>query len=147
MQTLTYRNDMPLYLLDTDHCSLLQRGNSNVIARYEETSDDELAVSVVGYEEQFRGWQGLINRAKNSEHLLLAYQSLQETKEFYCGFRMLDFDEKANEFYLDLRQKYRRNGTMDLRIAATALASNAILVTRNTQDFAEIENLKIENWA
>ena len=138
---------MPLYLLDTDHCSLLQRGNANVTSRYDETSDEELAVSVVGYEEQFRGWQGLINRVKNSEHLLLAYQSLRETKEFYCGFRMLDFDFRANNIYVDLRQNHRRNGTMDLRIAATALANNAILITRNTRDFAEIENLKIENWA
>lgn len=138
---------MPLYLLDTDHCSLLLRGNTNVTARYEETSDKELAVSVVGYEEQFRRWQGLINRVKKGEHLVLAYQSLRETKEFYCGFRMLDFDENANEIYFVLRQNFRRNGTMDLRIAATALAHNAILVTRNTQDFAEIENLKIENWA
>ena len=138
---------MPLYLLDTDHCSLLLRGNTNVTTRYEETSDEDLAVSVVGYEEQFRGWQGLINRVKQSEHLLLAYQSLRETKEFYCGFRMLDFNASANEVYLVLRQQYRRTGTMDLRIAATALAHNAILVTRNTQDFAEIENLEIENWA
>ena len=138
---------MPLSLLDTDHCSLLQRGNANVTARYEETSDEELAVSVVGYEEQFRGWQGLINRVKRSEHLLRAYQSLRETKEFYCGFRMLDFDENAHEIYLALRQKHRRQGTMDLRIAATALANDAILVTRNTQDFADIENLKLENWA
>jgi tRNA(fMet)-specific endonuclease VapC len=138
---------MPLYLLDTDHCSLLQRGNANVTARYEETTDEELAVSVVGYAEQFRGWQGLINRVQKSAHLLLAYQSLRETKEFYCGFRMLDFDEKANEIYSVLRQKHRRQGTMDLRIAATALANDAILVTRNTQDFIDIENLNLENRA
>ncbi len=36
---------------------------------------------------------------------------------------------------------------MDLRIAAIALANNATLVTRNTQDFIEIENLTLENWA
>jgi predicted nucleic acid-binding protein len=36
---------------------------------------------------------------------------------------------------------------MDLRIVATALAHNAVLVTRNTQDFAPIENLQLDNWA
>jgi predicted nucleic acid-binding protein len=36
---------------------------------------------------------------------------------------------------------------MDLRIAAIALAQSAILVTRNTQDFIDIENLNLENWA
>ena len=36
---------------------------------------------------------------------------------------------------------------MDLQIAATALELEATLVTRNTQDFIDIENLRLENWA
>ncbi len=36
---------------------------------------------------------------------------------------------------------------MDLRVAATALARDAILVTRNTQDFNSIANLRLDNWA
>ncbi len=66
---------------------------------------------------------------------------------YFCGMRVVDFGKVEITIYESLKKLHRRTGTMDLRIAATALANNAILVTRNTQDFAEIENLKIENWA
>jgi tRNA(fMet)-specific endonuclease VapC len=46
-----------------------------------------------------------------------------------------------------LKKQYRRLGTMDLRIAATALSLDSILVTRNRKDFAQITELNIENWA
>jgi tRNA(fMet)-specific endonuclease VapC len=45
-----------------------------------------------------------------------------------------------------LRSLHRRTGTMDLKIAATVLSNDAILVTRNTQDFIAIANLRLENW-
>jgi tRNA(fMet)-specific endonuclease VapC len=35
---------------------------------------------------------------------------------------------------------------MDLRIAAIVAESAGILVTRNTQDFARVPNLVIEDW-
>lgn len=37
--------------------------------------------------------------------------------------------------------------TDHLQIAATALLFNATLVTRNTQDFMSIANLRLDNWA
>ncbi len=38
-------------------------------------------------------------------------------------------------------------GHDDLRIAAIALENNAVVVTRNTRDFARVPELKVENWA
>ncbi|KOR31679.1 hypothetical protein TI05_12085 [Achromatium sp. WMS3] len=35
---------------------------------------------------------------------------------------------------------------IDMQIAAIAVTQNLILVTRNTSDFQNIENLTIENW-
>jgi len=40
-----------------------------------------------------------------------------------------------------LRQEGVRIGTMDLKIAAIALANDAPVITRNTQDFARVPNL------
>ena len=137
---------MPIYLLDTDHISLLQNGHEKVSLRFRSISRELIFVPVVSYEEQLKGRLAVINKGK-TEMLGFAYLRLQETHEFYCVFNIAPFDQKTNESYLELRKKYRRLGTMDLRIAATAQTLNAILVTRNLQDFEQIENLKIENWA
>lgn len=137
---------MPIYLLDTDHISLLQNGHEKVSSRFRSVSRELVYVPVVSYEEQLKGRLAVINKVK-SESLGFAYLRLQETHEIYCIFNIAPFDRKANETYLELKKKYRRSGKMDLRIAATALTINAVLVTRNTQDFEQIENLKIENWA
>jgi tRNA(fMet)-specific endonuclease VapC len=36
---------------------------------------------------------------------------------------------------------------MDLKIAATAIANNATLLSRNLKDFNKVPGLKVENWA
>jgi tRNA(fMet)-specific endonuclease VapC len=35
---------------------------------------------------------------------------------------------------------------MDLKIACMALAHDAVLLTRNTADFAKLTGLKFQNW-
>jgi tRNA(fMet)-specific endonuclease VapC len=35
---------------------------------------------------------------------------------------------------------------MDLKIAAIAIANDAILLTRNLKDFGQIEELRAEDW-
>ena len=138
---------MPIYLLDTDHLTLIQRGEPNVSARYLATPREERVASVISFQEQMRGRLAVINRLTDADQLSSAYRFLREVQSFYCGLRMLDFDNAASANFELLRKMHGRLGTMDLRIAAIALAQSAILVTRNTQDFIAIENLKLENWA
>jgi predicted nucleic acid-binding protein len=45
------------------------------------------------------------------------------------------------------RTQHRRIGTNDLRIAAIVLEQRGILVTRNTNDFADITGLQLDDWA
>jgi len=47
---------------------------------------------------------------------------------------------------LSLRQTGRPIGETDMLIASVAIADNAILVTDNTKQFENIENLMLENW-
>ncbi len=46
---------MSLYILDTDHLSLLQRGHSGLKYRLEQTNPDEIAITIITVEEQMRG--------------------------------------------------------------------------------------------
>ena len=46
---------MSLWVLDTDHVSLLQRGNPLVSQRLEAVNPEEIAVTIVTVEEQFGG--------------------------------------------------------------------------------------------
>lgn len=138
---------MPLYILNTDHLSLIERGEPKVSAQFRIVPDTNVAVSIISYEEQLRGRLAVISQGKTPDLLSQAYLRLREMQNFFCALRIIDFDDKANAIWSGLRQKHRRIGTMDLRIAATALAAEAVLVTRNTQDFADIENLKLDNWS
>ena len=138
---------MPLFMLDTDHVSLYQYGHIGVRRKCDGLSNTELAVGVITYEEQLRGRLVVIRQSKNAEKLAEGYLRLREMQEFFCGFRLVDFDGTAIDIFAKLRKIHRRADAMDLRIAATALAHNATLVTRNTRDFIDIENLRLENWA
>jgi tRNA(fMet)-specific endonuclease VapC len=77
----------------------------------------------------------------------LAYQWLQQLAKDYCSIVILSFSHAAALEYQHLRKKYPRLGSMDLRIAAITLTNNAILLTRNTSDFQQIDELQINDWS
>ncbi len=138
---------MSLYILDTDHASLLQRGNSHIAARIKSLSYQEIAVTTITAEEQFRGRLKVIRRASSGDRLVRAYAGLRTTIEFFKNIRLLDFDDVAADRYAGFRKQKIRTGTQDLRIAAVAISIRAILVTRNRYDFTQIPGLAIEDWS
>lgn len=138
---------MSLYVLDTDHLTLIQLAEPRVSARYLYEPKENIAVSIASFEEQVRGRLAYLSQARVPARQIRGYAWLRETQEFYCSIRILDFSDEAQRIYQELRVKHRRAGAMDLRIAATALAHNATLVTRNTQDFIAITKLRLDNWA
>ncbi len=56
-------------------------------------------------------------------------------------------DQEAAEIYSDLRRLHGAIGTMDLRVAATALSVGGTLVTRNARDFEAVAGLLLEDWS
>lgn len=58
--------------------------------------------------------------------------------------RVLDFDGAAAAHFQALRAAYRRANTMDLKIAAVALAHGAVLLSGNARDFAAVAGLRFE---
>ena len=63
------------------------------------------------------------------------------------SYLSLLFDEKAVAEFQRLWITRLRIGTMDLKIAAIALANDATLVTRNRIDFEKVPGLRIEDWS
>jgi tRNA(fMet)-specific endonuclease VapC len=138
-----------MLVLDSDHMSLLEWGTDESATLRERLADiplDEVAVTIIGYEEQMRGWMAYVARAKSIEQQLAAYRRLRRHLENYREVRLLDFDEAAAEEFQRLRREKIRIGTMDLKIAATVLSRDATLLSRNVADFRQVPNLKVEDW-
>ncbi len=107
----------------------------------------KIAVTIITYEEQMRGWLDYIARANTMPKQLRAYERLRFHIERYRKIPLLDFDEIAAREFERLKQNRIRIGTMDLKIAAIALANNATLLSRNRSDFGKITDLKLEDWS
>ncbi|CAD0222316.1 virulence-associated protein VapC [Planktothrix agardhii CCAP 1459/11A] len=139
-----------MYILDTDHLSLIQRNGEQgkrILERLENLEKVEVAVTIITYEEQTRGRLSFLGRAKNIDEQVLAYQGLQQLATDYCSIPILPFNGTAAIAYQQLRKSYPRLGTMDLRIAAISLTHQAILLTCNQSDFGQIIELSTENWS
>lgn len=138
------------YLKDSDHISLIDRAGpdgARILAPIAALPPEGVAVALISYEEQMRGWMAEIARMQSVDRQLAAYSRLDRMRNYYCTTTVLPFDEKALIHFQNLWLQRLRVGTMDLKIAATALANNATLITRNFADFGKIPNLKIEDWS
>jgi tRNA(fMet)-specific endonuclease VapC len=134
-------------VLDTDVLTLWLRGQETIGARVAATPPQQLSVTIITMEEVLGGWYTQIRQARDDQQLARAYQALHEAIEFSWSIRILPFDLPEIRRYRQLRTQHRRIGTNDLRIAAIVLEQQAILVTRNTSDFADISGLQLDNWA
>ena len=75
------------------------------------------------------------------------YSELKQLLQTYCGIAVLDFDAKSIVEFERLRQSKIHIGTMDTKIAAIAIANDAILLTRNRSDFNKVPNLTFDDWS
>jgi tRNA(fMet)-specific endonuclease VapC len=138
------------YVLDTDHLSLLERGNADSLIlqmRLESVPARQIATTIVNYEEQMRGWLERAARANSRERLLAAYSRLLLHVKTFQEIPLLPFDDNAADEFERLQRTKIRVGTMDLKIAAIILANDSTLLTRNQTDFGKVPNLKIEDWS
>ncbi len=81
-------------------------------------------------------------------HFVLAALERRQYKMYKVELRItvLKFDSAAAAQFQHLRSLRLRVGTMDLRIAAIALAHDAAVLTRNIKDFSRVPNLRAEDW-
>lgn len=138
-----------MFLLDTDHLSILERGGAQALrltVRLSDVSDAEVVTCIVVYEEQMRGWLAQGARARNGAEWLLSYHDLAANLEVHCSMTQLPFDARAAERFDELKKLKINIGTQDLKIAAIALANEATVLTRNTRHFSKVPDLQFEDW-
>ena len=137
-------------LLDTDHISFLQRRSgsefSRLTVRMAQHPIADFALSVVSFHEQVLGAHNFINRARTNIDTIRGYTLLLETLQGFATAPVLAFDAKAIAVFNELRGQRVRVSTMDLRIAAIAMSSNLVLLTRNVSDFSKVPGLVTEDW-
>jgi tRNA(fMet)-specific endonuclease VapC len=93
-----------------------------------------------------REWLAYIARSKSSNQQIAAYARLHATLDDFATRPVVGFDRNAAaEFERMLRLKLRI-GTMDLRIAAIAIAQNSLLLSKNLTDFRKVPVLRVEDW-
>lgn len=137
---------MNFWILDTDTFSLFQRAHLLVVQRVNTIPTEQLATTIVTFEEQMYGRMNRIRRADSQESLVFAYMQLNETLKDFKTINVLDYNQEAANCYTELRRQKIRIGTQDLRIASIAITNNGILVTRNQRDFCRVPELKFEDW-
>jgi tRNA(fMet)-specific endonuclease VapC len=129
------------FLLDTNVCIALLTGRAPEIAeRLRFLSPTEIRLCSVVKAELLHGAR---RSGKPAENLRLL-------AEFFSPFDSLPFDDRCAERYGVLRTELEVAGTPigpnDLMIAATALAFDVTLVTRNESEFGRVVGLRFESW-
>ncbi len=127
------------FLLDTDTSSAYMKGRPEVVNRVIQHGG-RLSVSTVTVGELFT-WA---LRARASP------RRLPDLLAFFRIVDILDVDRdvarKFGEIRAGLLDSGRRAPEMDLLIAATALVHGLMVVTHNTQDYAQVPGLVLADW-
>lgn len=140
-----------MYILDTDHISVMESASSTADGqrlrfRMARLKPEERITTIITFEEQVRGWMSFLAQARSLQKQVGAYRRLKDVLDRYLKITVLEFDEAAALEFTRLKDLRLRIGTMDLKIAAIALAHGATLLTRNVKDFNQVPRLRVEDW-
>jgi tRNA(fMet)-specific endonuclease VapC len=130
-----------MIFLDSDVCIHFLNGkDSDLVKRFQAHSPNDIKIaSIVQAELLF----GVANSKKIRENGL-------KLAKFLEPYEILFFDSAAASIYAQIRFDLTKKGTLigpnDLILAATVLANQGTLATRNRGEFNRLENLKIETW-
>lgn len=129
-----------MYLLDTNICIyVINHKPAQVFERFRQFQLGELAISSITASELAFGVEKSGSMRNN-----------QALNKFLAPLEILPYNEQAIWHYAQLRHQLQSSGqligSLDMLIAAHALALDCALVTNNTKEFERIDGLKLENW-
>jgi|SRR5712692_554803 len=129
-----------MFLLDTNVCIGLLKGQAPLADRLRRLPPSEIAVCSVVVAELLYG-------ARKSQRVA---ENLAVLRRFLAPFRSLPFDDRAAEDYGSIRADLERAGAPvgpnDLMIASIARAHDCVLVSRDPRAFSRIVGLRWESW-
>jgi tRNA(fMet)-specific endonuclease VapC len=104
------------------------------------TTPDQIKISMIVYAELLFGVEKSLKKDEN----------LLKLRGFLKPFELIPFGARASETYASIRARCVSRGETvgpnDLLIAATVIAENGTLVTRNTLEFSRIDGLNLVSW-
>ena len=140
-----------MFLLDTDHIGIIQRQSApefdRLAARMAQHPVEDFYFPIISFHEQILGWNAYIGRARDQQGVVRGYLMFEQILRDFAASQVLPFDEAAAGMFESLRQQRIRIGTMDLRIAAIALAKMMAVLTRSVGDFQKVPGLQVEDWS
>ena len=92
-----------LYILDTDHISLLQRHNLQVQLNLSQVPFANRAITVISIAEQMQGWQAYIRKVKTEQQVAFGFRQLQVATQFYNSIKVLEYSLAASYLFDKLR--------------------------------------------
>lgn len=126
-----------MYLLDTNVCIDFLLGRSDPLAVRLERAFGTLAVSAISVAELRVGSRVSADPTGD----------LRRVDLFVSALHVAPFDDRAAAAYgRMIRATGMKRNSFDRLIGAHAIALDAILVTRNEADFADMPGLRIEDW-
>jgi tRNA(fMet)-specific endonuclease VapC len=134
-----------IYLLDSNILSEPARlkPDDNVLQQLAD-HDGDYATAAIVWHELVYGCE-LLAASKRKKQLQSYLEML-----LINGLIVLPYDQAAADWYAKERARLQRQGLTcayaDGEIAAIAVTQKLTLVTRNTQDFQNFQNLALKNW-
>ncbi len=128
------------YMLDTNFVIyVMKRKPIEVLSKFNENSA-RMAMSAITLSELFHGAE---KSSRVSENLLAI-------EDFVSRIEILQYTSKASQHYGVIRAALEKRGQVigvnDLHIAAHARSEGLAVVTNNTDEFARVPALMVENW-
>lgn len=133
---------MKQYLLDTNICIFLLRGQHNIGKKLDEVGLEHCCISEITVAELKYGAE--LGRRKGLK------RRTEQLDEFLSTIQILPITD-AIDLYASEKARLRLAGTpadddFDLLIGCTALVNDLIMITENLKDFKNFCGIRVENW-
>jgi tRNA(fMet)-specific endonuclease VapC len=138
---------MLLFLLDTDHLTLLEHGHPPLKRHLHAQPHGSVGLAAVTVAESLRGRLATIGRARDSATRLAGWSLFLDSLHIFQQFPLVPFDQAAENRVQHLLSLRLRIGTQDTLIASVALANNVVLFTSYRRDFSRFPGLRIDDWS